>query len=47
MNISKTERLIVYDNEGNKIVDVEIGIVELATMQDKSKVLTIRQARKK
>jgi len=46
MNISKAERLIVKDKEGNQLCNIEIGSISLAKMQDKSQILTITQTKK-
>ena len=46
MNISKAERLIVKDKEGNQLCNIEIGSISLAKMQDKSQILTITQIKK-
>jgi hypothetical protein len=47
MNISKAERLIVRDKDGNQICNIEIGSISLAKMQDRSQVLTITQVKQK
>lgn len=47
MNISKAERLIVRDKDGNILSNIEIGMASLAKMQDKRQILTIQQAKQK
>jgi hypothetical protein len=46
INISKAERLIVRDKEGNQLCNIEIGSKSLVKMQDKSQILTITQVKK-
>jgi len=46
MDISKAERLIVKDKDGNILCNIEIGMASLAKMQDKSQILTIQQSKK-
>ena len=45
MNISKAERLVVKDKEGNQLCNIEIGNISLAKMTDKTQILTIQQSK--
>ncbi len=45
MNISKANTLIVKDKDGNVILRIEIGSVQLDKMRDKTQILTIKQAK--
>lgn len=45
MNISKAERLIVKDKDGNQLCNIKIGMISLNTLMDKTKEVVIQQAK--
>lgn len=45
MNISKAKTLIVKNKDGEVITRIEIGMIQLAKMNDKTEVLTIQQSK--